>query len=209
MGLEKKGTRTLGWAAWLMLVLLCLTPQGAQARQLSLLGAPARSESSGIHVRRAFVTSGAGVVGAFTAGLALFTVESLAVIYLRNANVLSTEEDNQLLLEVMGASLMLGAATGASLGVAWVGGLMKGQGGLDSALLGGFAGLMGSFVVTQVLRKTEAGLAWLAFTGLVLPAVCSAISYELGSNVRSSSASSRHTQTAAPVPMLLSWSGRF
>jgi len=39
MGLEKKGTRTLGGAAWLMLVLLCLTPQGAQARELSLLGA--------------------------------------------------------------------------------------------------------------------------------------------------------------------------
>jgi len=35
---------------------------------------------------------------------------------------------------------MLGAATGASLGAAWVGGLMKGQGGLDSALLGGFGG---------------------------------------------------------------------
>ncbi|WP_375773090.1 hypothetical protein NR798_20090 [Archangium gephyra] len=192
-----------------MLSLLCLTPQSAVARELSLLRAPVRSESLGGHVGRAFVTSGAGVVGAFSAGLALFTVESLAVIYLRNANLLSTTEDDQLLLEVMGASLMLGAAAGASLGVAWVGGLMKGQGGFDSALLGGFVGLMGSLVVTQQLRKSEAGLAWLAFTGLVLPAVCSAISYELGSNIRSASASLRHNQAAIAAPILLSWSDRF
>lgn len=61
------------------------------------------------------------MVGAFTAGLALATIESLGEIYLRLSNSRSTDEDEQFLHEVMGSSLLLAEATGASLGVTWAG----------------------------------------------------------------------------------------
>jgi len=93
MGLEKKGTRTLGGGVVDAGFALSDT-SGSRGPGAVLLARRPGPRARGGHVGRAFVTSGAGVVSAFAAGLALFTVGSLAVIYLWNANVLSPEEEN-------------------------------------------------------------------------------------------------------------------